>query len=265
MLRWQPLVVFQNDGKPSRPGGPTSGGKGKAQGAQKRKTGVAPKPLGGVSAVTQGDLNARNPNVQMGFDIEAGVSFSMSNYFVGDEWAPQSWGPAQIADLQEAMVAAGLLSGDYNAGVWMDESANAFKKLLAQANRMGTGYEDALVALASSNTKNLRGSGGGGGRAPFQARLSNPDDLKEVFKQSAYNLLGGKGFVDEGQLDTMVKAYQEHEVRAQRAAYGGGTVVEQPSAQTFAKEQIEEIDPAGAEATRFAGYTSVLERLIGGG
>lgn len=250
--------------RPSRPGGSGSGGKGKAQGAQRRKTGNAPKPLGGVSAVTQGGLDYRNPNMQVGYDIEAGVSFSMSNYFVGDEWAPQGWGPAQIADLQEAMVAAGLLSGDYNAGVWMDESANAFKKLLAHANRSGVGYEEALMQLASSNTKNLRGSGGGG-RAPFQARLSNPDDLKEVFKQSAYNLLGGQGFVDEGQLDTMVKAYQEHEVKAQRAAYGGGTVVDPPSAQTFAKEQIEEIDPAGAEATRFAGYTSVLERLIGGG
>lgn len=247
--------------RPSRPSG-SSGGKGKAQGA-KRRAGNAPKPLGGVSAVTQGGLDYRNPNMQVGFDVEAGVAFTVSNYFDGDEWAPQGWGPNAIADLQAGMVAAGLLTGHYNAGVWMDESANALKKVLAHANRTGTDMWTAIAELASSNTDKHPGPGGAG-RAPFQARLSNPDDLKNVFKQGAYNLLGGGGFLDDSQLDAMVKAYQEQEVKAQRAAYGGGTTVDAPSPQTFAEEQIEQADPKGAEAARFAGFVGVLENLMGG-
>jgi hypothetical protein len=242
--------------RPSRPG--SSGSSGKAQGAKRRPTGNAPKPLGDVSGVTQGGLDYRNPNMQVGYDVEAGVAFTVSNYYDGDEWAPQGWGPDRIAQLQEAMVAAGLLSGDFNLGVWMDESANAFKKLLAHANRAGVGYEDALVQLSSSNTASLRGGGGGGGgsgRAPFAARLSNPEDLREVFKQSAYNL----------QLDQMVSAYHQIETSSQAAAYGGGTAVEQPSADTFAEGQLEELDPEGVKAGRMAGFVGVLEGLLRGG
>lgn len=95
--------------------------------------------------------------------------------------------------------------------------------------------------------------------------MSNPDDLKEVFRQAAYNTLGGRGFVDDAQIDQFVKAYQEQEIKAQRAAYDGGQVTDPPSASTMAEESVEAADPEGAEASRFAGYVGVLENLIGGG
>lgn len=253
--------------RPQRPGGGSGGGSGKAQGA-KRRGGTGVKPLGGVSAVEAGGLDYRDPNRSVGYDIEAGVSFVAADYFDGDEWAPQGWGPERMAELQLAMHKAGLLSDSVHIGEWLEESANAFKNVLEFANRTGVSWEDALGRMASSPTlKSLKGSGPT--RAPFAARLSNPEDLREVFKQSAYGLLGGKGFIDDTQLDQMVSAYHQIETSSQRSAYdaagAGGAATEAPRPDTFAEGQLEELDPEGVKAGRMASYVGALEGLLRNG
>jgi hypothetical protein len=226
-----------------------------------------PQPIGGVGAdsVQQGTPGLRTGD--MVGDLEAGVLGVAPGYFDGDEWMFVDKSPEDIANIQVLLVQAGLLSDDIPIGAWDARSATAFRKILEVANRTGTDWSTALLGYADKPTLgDLLGKGST--RAPFVARLSNPDDLKEVFKQAAYNRLGGKGFVDDEQLQRFVDTYQEQEMRAQRAAYNaapsGGTVTEAPAADVEAEAALKEADPAGFKAAGFARYASVLESLIGG-
>lgn len=221
-----------------------------------------------------GDLNTRFGEgfrtQDVVYDVEAGVVAVAQRYRAGDEWQFMSKSPREIASIQQVMSSAGLLSGDFPLGVWDTKSANAMQKVLQHANRTGLTWQAALDQLASgmAATKAARGGGGGrgggsGGRA-FAPRLSNPDDLKSIFRQASYSMLGAKSFVDDATLDRMVSAYHQEEIRAQRAAFSGQQTVEAPSPDTFAEQQIEEADPLGAQAARMARYTNVLDSLIGG-
>lgn len=220
-----------------------------------------------------GDLNTRFP-AEAGFrvrdvvyDIEAGVAAVASRYREGDEWRFTASSPEDIASIQRMLDAAGLLTGDFALGVWDNKTASAMKQVLAYANRSGLTWQAALQRMASGGAalKAGRRSGGGGGVGRvFAPQVSNPEELKSIFKQASYTLLGGKSFIDDATLDRMVTAYQQEEIRAQREAFNRSTAVAPPSPQTFAEQQIEQTDPKGVEAARFASYVSVLDNLIGG-
>lgn len=219
-----------------------------------------------------GDLNTRfgegYRQQDVVYDIEAGVAAVAPRFREGDEWQFMGRSPREIASIQRMLDAAGLLTGTFSLGVWDAKTAGAMKKVLAHANRSGLTWQAALDQLASGGAalkaQRRGGGGGGGGGRAFVPRLSNPDDLKSIFKQASYTLLGAKSFIDDATLDRMVSAYHQEEIRAQRAAFSGQQTVEAPSPDTFAEQRIEETDPLGAQAARMARYTNVLDSLIGG-
>jgi len=198
------------------------------------------------------------------YDVEAGVIGIAPRYRNGDELIPLKLGTEFVASANILMMRAGLLGKDTATGVWLDKSVNAFKQVLAYANRTGLTWQGALEEMAGAgDASGLNDTGSG--RAPFQARLSNPDDLKEVVKQTAFNVLGGKGFVDEDQLNEIVSSFQEKELTFQKRAHGGGGVIEEPpSLDTAALAQLKETDPDGYQAAQFSRYGKLLEGLIGG-
>lgn len=224
-------------------------------------------PIGGAASP---DVRQGTPGLRTGdqvYDPETGTLRVSPGYFEGDEWMFAGKPPEDVADVQMMLIKAGLLSEDIPIGAWDERSAKAFAKILETANRTGVDWGTALMQYADKPT--LKDLMGGSGRAPLTVRLSNPDDLKEAFRQVAYNTLGGK-FVDDQQAQHFVDAYHQMEASYQRAAYSsaasGGTVTEAPQADTAALEQLKAEDPAGYQAAQFANYGRLLrDTLMGGG
>lgn len=72
-------------------------------------------------------------------------------YLEGDEWAEfQGLAPETTWQIQQKMVDAGLLTGEFHRGLWDRESAEAMSVAMAQANAMGVDYTTALDQLASA-------------------------------------------------------------------------------------------------------------------
>lgn len=79
-------------------------------------------------------------------------------YFDGAEYEPSNLTPAQRADLQDRLVAAGLIpkGADYLKGNWDDVSVGAFHTLLSLSNRHGLTWQQQLTILESTAEENRR-------------------------------------------------------------------------------------------------------------
>lgn len=180
--------------------------------------------------------------------------------------------PDELAHVQDALARAGLLSGEYRSG-WPDsKTKTAYKKLLEMSNRVGTPWQMTLQNLIAGEDGSgggggggrRGGGGGGGGRAPLTVQLSNPEDLKKVFSQVALATTG-VGKIDDADADAMVAAFQQHERSFQQRAFNaiGGEIVAAPSVQSFAADEIDELDEGGVAAKRYADNAQALIEALG--
>jgi hypothetical protein len=225
------------------------------------------QPLGvprGYRAPDRGQRRESAEIQQLGQDIFPGEqSYAQGiapRYTEGDlDWIA-GLSPERLTQLQYQLKNTGLIKTFYK-GYWTENEDQAMAAVFAYANRQGLLWEDALEDFAA-NAELVGGPAGASGPS-FTARLSNPDDLKKAFTQSLYDAQGGR-FMDDTQMQQMIDAYQQIEYGAQRAAFdNAGTVVDPPTAQTFAAEQAKTADPAGVEAAKYSDYASVFEDLIG--
>lgn len=175
--------------------------------------------------------------------------------------------------VRDLLVQGGYMSADQvrtYGRVWGANEQTAMIQVLSDANANGMTWEQVLIGAAASGQWRAslrtggRSGGGGGGRRPT-VRLSNPDDLRLAFRQAARGVTGGV-FVEEDQIDRMVQAYQSLEAQEQNQVIeGAATVTQAPSPDAFAVTQLEELDPGGIEANRFAGIARVLSQITSGG
>ena len=193
---------------------------------------------------------------------------SVPAYLSSDVAIPARWSGERINDLQKQLVKGGWLNPNsiLDFGVYDAPTSTAWRNLLTQSNRSGQNWVATLRRSSSSAAKQRLAdrradSAGGGGRAPT-IRLSNPDDLEATFRQVSQVRSGGV-WVEDDQIAAMVRAYQSEEANFQRQVLGGGTVTALPRADTFAATELEEIDPGGATANRFAQMAGVLEGIVG--
>jgi len=197
-------------------------------------------------------------------------------YSDGDEWRPASASSASIAQIQRAMVTAGILT-DFNYGIWDQKTAKAYRDVLSYANGRGVTDQQALSELASHPQLNVAGgSGGGGSRVvgfdpdtgqpifapaePLQVRTTPRDDLRRVFRSAVVDRLG-EGW-STAQIDELVNAYQWNEIKVQSDAYnqqaaaasgmlGSNPVIatqQMASPEAFADEELRRRDPVGYQA-----------------
>lgn len=189
-------------------------------------------------------------------------------YFDGDQWNPANLGVDELLNLQSALDAAGLYSGDYILGVWGPNDANAYERLLSAANASG---EDDKTTLqrAVTNAKQKKGRE----RAPLTIKLTNPDDIKSIANKVASDLYGGNLPTED--LDAIVAGFQGLESGAQTAAYdmaggSGGTVTAPPDVSTFAESQIRQTRPVEVAQQGFVNalddvLSTFTRRMPGGG
>lgn len=93
-------------------------------------------------------------------------------------------------------------------------------------------------------------------------RLSNPDDLKQVFTKASQSTIGRT--ISDDELNRLVKAYQDQEKQYQQQTAVGGTVTQQPQADTFAETQIRKKAPVEAETNDYVSYVDALSKLMQG-
>lgn len=197
-----------------------------------------------------------------GWDGSTGIS---ARYDASDLDLFAGLSPESLATIQADLARAGLLK-EYPKGIFTTETGLAVGKILTYANQRGLLWQDALYEWAQAGDEAGLNKGPKG--PTFTARLSNPDDLRKVFKQVAYNTMGGNFLADED-YERMVEQYQGAELAAQRRAFdvavgGGGETVEQPQAQTFAQDTMQDEQTVGVQAHSIMKYGQVLESLLGG-
>ena len=186
-------------------------------------------------------------------------------YFEGDELEIARWSTPQTVAWQQAMDEVGLLTGNYTLGAPDNKTTTAYKNLLAVANRLGQTPDQVLGGMLSAQSQFGSGSGGGGGGArALPIRLSNPDDLKKAFGRVARETTG-VGHADDELLDRMVAAFQEAErsFQTQANTQSGGTITDAPSFETFAEKFIDESQPGGRAAKKYADAAQVMMQSMG--
>lgn len=206
----------------------------------------------GTTTNSEDDLRYRGGRPGTRQIVTTQPTYTLPRYYDGAQWLPASLPPDQLAQLQRQMVAAGLLkSGQAQLGVWDAASMNAYTQLLAYANASGLDAGTALSQWGQAHALDPNA-----GKAPLQVKVTNPEDLRKVFRQSVIDTLG-QGW-DTAKIDQMVSAYQATETAAQQQAYNqadsGGTVTAPPDPGTFAADQVRQEDPTGAQAHDALGY-----------
>ena len=170
-------------------------------------------------------------------------------YLEGAQYAPAGRGPEYIAAIQDKLLATGLLTGGFSYGTWDSKTANAYKQVLALANRAGVGEDEAFSQYLRSPVLQERSK-----RAPFRAELPNPDDLRRKIDEIATDEIG-RG-VTPGERETLVQLYSALVTRTQRQAYDtaetGGAVTDAPSFGTFLSNELEVRHPDEYGAKRLA-------------
>lgn len=186
-------------------------------------------------------------------------------YFDGDEFTPASLDPASIGEMQRNLARAGLLT-NFRYGVWDGNSAEAYRKLLENANAAGQTAEMMLARMVESPEIDLTGGGGGRGGVLPQIATTNKEELRQVFRRAVIDTLG-QGWSQE-QIDELVNSYNFQEIRVQREAmereqaafeasmdpFGPqpepGVVEDMQSPESFLQSELERRDPVGVQMGR---------------
>lgn len=191
-------------------------------------------------------------------NIEQDFQYDLSEGAVRNLYAEWSANPAAKQLYLDILKRKGYY-GRGQVGVPQDD-IQAIKSLLNDANIEGLTYDRYLDELLKGRPD--QGAGGGGG-APRRYRLSNPEDLRAVFKRAAQDIIG-RGFTDE-EAERAVQAYQQREIEAQQAYYSGAAqVTEAPSAQAFAQRFAQQIAPTEANAYKFLGIVNSIANATQG-
>ena len=152
-------------------------------------------------------------------------------YFTSDVDALASKDRGTIASWQSRMNAAGLLGKSFTLGAADDATTSAYREVLGIANREGVTDEEALALIQQRQVK--LGSG-----SVQRYRLTNPTDIKVAIRAIAQDALG-RG-LDDGDVNRLVKLFQQEELSAQKKYQAGGVVTDAPSAQQFVQSKIQQ-------------------------
>jgi hypothetical protein len=145
--------------------------------------------------------------------------------------------------------------GNKNIGV-PENDLEAIAQWLDEANLAGVTRERYLFEL---NRSRPDVSTGGAAR---RYQVSNPEDLKVVFKRIAQETIG-RNFSDD-EVNRAVQSFQQQQIAAQKAAYGGGVTTEGMGADVFAQKFATEMAPTEAQGYKYLGYVDKFFNAIGG-
>lgn len=115
------------------------------------------------------------------------IRLQSPRYMEGDDWTPAGRGPDKIAELQQAMVDAGVLTTNYHKGVWDDASRAAYRDVLSFANGAGVTDTEAISRWADSTEQ--KGQADAKTFDPLPFRPPDPATLRQTVKKAFKDIL----------------------------------------------------------------------------
>lgn len=164
-----------------------------------------------------------------------------------------SLNPAGRKLLTESLISAGFLDPDYATD--FSSSITALTEAMDEANTLGLELDNWLQQKAAGAPRRTTGG------ATRTYRTTNTQDLVRIVNQVAQDTIGRKLTDDEAA--RFASSYQSQEVSFQKAAYGGGSVMDVPSLETSAMSFVQQARPQEEAGYKYLGYMNQLFDSIG--
>lgn len=173
--------------------------------------------------------------------------------------------PRKREEILRELYLRGGYQGQKRGNGISNSDISAFQDYLNYANIMGVNYEKAFYLYKDQNPVNpyLQAGGGGGGRkAPRQ--VTNPDDLKAVFKKASQDLLGRA--IDDNVAEQFVQSFQNQQLQQQTQleTQSGGVVAQAPDAGVAAEKMIERKFGEEVRVQNAANLGNIMDKMIKG-
>ena len=196
-----------------------------------------------------GPYPAPNPHQDW---VYGGDSIVAPRYYDGEQDKPYDWVEDDVASLQSALIAAGLLSRKgVRAGMWDPDSASAYKKALTWANKLGVPVETLLAQLLDGADVGSGSGGGGGGGGLGPAPISD-EDITALAQKVSQGVLGRNLRPEE--LGNFIPAF--------RGIYQAQETTPQVGAENLIRHDIA---PQGeADAHQVGNVMDTISKLLGG-
>lgn len=151
----------------------------------------------------------------------------------------------ELGVLKNRLIRVGLLDPDQaGTDVYADRTPatyQAFLDLVYKAQENGKRWEPFLDEALAAGVDFGQVKGKGGNRAAQLIRLTAKDDLAAVFNQTAQRTIGRR--LSQEEEDHLVRSYHDLERQFWQVASSGGEVQEPTSADVFADQQLQELQP----------------------
>lgn len=178
---------------------------------------------------------------------------------------------AEVRALQDKLWKAGFYGdaprSSVVTGIHDEDTLNAYKVALGRAANFRTaGVNITLDEMLAQG--GARGGPKGTKKAPFQPQLSNPDDLKAIFRVASTAELGHR--VSDQEIDELVSTYRQRQLEAQRTNYDievaerEGPIATVASPEVFAENELWRRYPGEAGARELRGQMDEFKSLLGG-
>ena len=188
--------------------------------------------------------------------------YSFYNPSEESQFILQQLTPKRRDDLLRIIYERGGYGGSKMGNGLGNADISAFANLLYFSNIEGKSWDKSLAVY--QKTFPVKGSllAGSGTRAPKQ--VTNPDDLKIVFRKAAQDLLGRA--VDDKAAEQFVQSFQKQQVEAQTAAQTqpGGVVAQAPDAGVSAEKMIEQKFGGEVRVQQAADLGNIMDQMIKG-
>ena len=172
--------------------------------------------------------------------------------------------PRKREEILRELYLRGGYQGQKRGNGISNSDISAFQDYLNYANIMGVDYEKALYLYKDQNPVNpyLQAGGGGGRKAPRQ--VTNPADLKAVFKKASQDLLGRA--IDDNVAEQFVQSFQNQQLQQQTQleTQSGGVVAQAPDAGVAAEKMIERRFGEEVRVQNAANLGNIMDKMIKG-
>lgn len=173
-----------------------------------------------------------------------------------------TFGYEKIAQIQNSLVKAGLLSSKYSLGRVDNATRKAWVELLEQANRIPA--PNGNTSVDWNTALNIVTKSSPGGTAKLPPKVSNRADILKVARQVSRNVLGRE---DDAILNDIVQAFQRSQVREQsgQLRMKDGVRVDPMSLESLSETKFRQAAGPEADAYKFAQFAENLFGLAGSG
>lgn len=197
--------------------------------------------------------------------VELDAPGTPARYYEGDDLLPANLPPLQIRELQQRMVAAGLIprGTEFRDGYWDPVSLAAYRQLLTEANGSGLTAEQQLRVRMNTTVTN---------RPQFQAPAHlkpDPATLRENVRTLMSSVMGQDREPTAEELDHLVGVLQSYDSSAQANAQAAARAefdAQQTAAETgvYTPPEVQQVDTAARFSEYFRQrYRPEIERREG--